>query len=227
MKEKAICLLSGGLDSTVSFVLGLKYLDVSTALTFDYGQKALNQEIKAAERICQLYGIVHQIINLQWLGAITKTALVSLNKQVPRFEFGKSEPKETMKEVWVPNRNGVFINIGAAFAEGLNSQIVVAGFNHEEAETFSDNSLEFMEAANQALKYSTLNGIRVVSFVGKLTKKDIVRLGVKMKAPLQHIWSCYEGGQKMCGRCESCQRNMQAFKSTDNWRLVEEKFSCE
>lgn len=222
--KRAVCLLSGGLDSVVSLAQGVKKLEVVMALTFDYGQRAVEQEIKSAERVCQLYGIVHRIIHLDWLSSITRTALVDKHKEIPRFEFGKTNPKESAKGVWVPNRNGIFINIGAAFAEGLDCQVVIAGFDQEEATFFPDNSIQFVEATNQALRYSTLNGVRVVSFVGNLNKDEIVRFGVEIKAPLSNIWSCYEGGYKMCGGCESCQRVIRAFKITNNWPIIEGRF---
>jgi 7-cyano-7-deazaguanine synthase len=111
----------------------------------------------------------------------------------------------------VPNRNGVLVNIAAAFAERLEADTVVVGFNREEAATFPDNGVEFVEAATRALALSTRKGVRVACPVGGLRKDEIVRLGREIGAPLREVWPCYEGGERMCGTCESCRRFRRAL----------------
>ena len=115
MKNKAVILLSGGLDSLVA--LGYSKLiddyDVELALTFDYGQKAAKEEIKASEKICKYYGIEHKVIELDWLRDITKTSLVSDN-EIPTEGF---ETTKSAESVWLPNRNALFINIAACFCD--------------------------------------------------------------------------------------------------------------
>jgi 7-cyano-7-deazaguanine synthase len=106
----------------------------------------------------------------------------------------------------VPNRNGVFLAVAAAWAEALHADEVVAGFNAEEAASFPDNSVEFVRAYNRSLRLSTRNGVEVRSYTARLRKPAIVRLGLKIGAPLDLIWCCYDGGGRMCGRCESCFR---------------------
>ena len=114
------------------------------------------------------------------------------------------------KAVWVPNRNGAFIEIGAAHAESIGANRLITGFNREEAETFPDNSKQYMKAINQALFFSTANHVRVISGTAHLDKKQIVRLGKKLQVPLEHIWPCYEGGPSWCRQCESCLRTIGA-----------------
>ena len=118
---------------------------------------------------------------------------------------------EAAKAVWVPNRNGVFLNVAAAYAEALGAGVVVAGFNREEARTFPDNSPEFVRRATAALALSTRSRVRIVSPTAKLSKSAIVRLGMELDAPLAHLWSCYGGAQRMCGSCESCARLLRAL----------------
>jgi 7-cyano-7-deazaguanine synthase len=117
--------------------------------------------------------------------------------------------------VWVPNRNGVFINIAAAFAESLGCEAVVCGFNAEEGQTFPDNTAEYAQAATAALAYSTLSQVRVWSPTQDLTKVEIVALARRIGAPLQHVWSCYEPGPEPCGECESCLRFARAMAAGD------------
>jgi 7-cyano-7-deazaguanine synthase len=111
----------------------------------------------------------------------------------------------------VPNRNGVLIAMAAVWAEVNDVPYVVTGFNREEAATFPDNSLEFIEAQNGALRYSTRNGVQVTSPTARMDKVEIVRAGHRAGAPLELCWPCYLGGDTPCGRCESCLRFRRAM----------------
>ncbi|MCG9967637.1 7-cyano-7-deazaguanine synthase QueC [Pelotomaculum terephthalicicum JT] len=211
---KGIVLLSGGLDSAVSLACALRESDIVLCLTFDYGQRASQNEIKAAASLAGHYRLRHQVVEVPFLRDITGTALVKSDLELPEPEITALDEKTaagaSAAQVWVPNRNGLFINIAAAFAESNDAQLVVTGFNSEEAATFPDNSAGFVRAINDSLYYSTLNHVGVVSYTQRLDKADILKLGIKMSVPFQHIWSCYRGGEKMCGRCESCLRLKRA-----------------
>lgn len=208
----AIILLSGGLDSTVSLAKAMRKIKVKLALTFNYGQKASQKEIRAASLIAKHYKIPHRVIELPWLANITKTSLVNKEKAIPEFNFKENDPQGSARAVWVPNRNAVFINVGASFAEVLKYKYIICGFNIEEGESFPDNSKEFLRFINKTLDYSTLNKVKVLSFVANLNKEEIAREGFKYKVPFEYLWSCYNGQEKMCGKCESCQRTIRAFK---------------
>jgi 7-cyano-7-deazaguanine synthase len=204
---KGVAILSGGLDSTVSLAAALRKMDVVLALTFDYGQRAAKRERAAASKVARHYKVPHRVIAIPWLAGLTTTALVNRRARLPVHEMSE----RSAKAVWVPNRNGVFIEIAAAHAESLGADRLITGFNKEEAVTFPDNSPAYVGAINFALSYSTANGVRVVSFTGALDKKGIVALGRRLDAPLKFIWPCYEGGRRWCGECESCLRSLRAL----------------
>ncbi|HEX7901461.1 MAG TPA: 7-cyano-7-deazaguanine synthase QueC [Planctomycetota bacterium] len=204
---KGVAILSGGLDSTVSLAAATKAMDVVLALTFDYGQRAARREREASARVARRYRVPHRVIELPWLAAITRTSLVNRSARLPRNEMSTA----SAKAVWVPNRNGVFIEIAAAHAEALGATRLITGFNREEAATFPDNSAAYVKAVNRALSFSTANGAKVVSYTGTLDKRGIVRLGRRLGAPLHLIWPCYEGGRTWCGTCESCLRSRRAL----------------
>jgi 7-cyano-7-deazaguanine synthase len=204
---KGVAILSGGLDSTVSVAAATRKMDVVLALTFDYGQRAAKRERAASTRIAKYYKIPHRVIAIPWLAGLTSTALVNRRAALPVNEMSD----RSAKAVWVPNRNGVFIEIAAAHAESLGAERLITGFNKEEAVTFPDNSPAYVSAVNYALSYSTANGVRVVSFTGNLEKKGIVNLGRRLNVPLKYIWPCYEGGKRWCGECESCLRSLRAL----------------
>ncbi len=203
---KGVAILSGGLDSSVSLAVATRRMRVALALTFDYGQRAARREREAAAGVARHYRVPHLVIQTPWLRAITTTALVNRRARIPRNEMSE----RSAKAVWVPNRNGCFLEIAAAHAEALGATRLITGFNREEAATFPDNSTAYMRAINRALSYSTANGVRVVSFTANLDKPAIVRLGRRLRVPLETVWPCYEGGRSWCRKCESCLRSIRA-----------------
>ena len=212
---KSIVLLSGGLDSTVNFCKALRQTQVIKALTFDYGQRAAQKEIESAQKICAQYAVSHEVIRLEWLAQITKTALVDRTKELPKLQSSElddlTKTNLSAQSVWVPNRNGVFINSAASFAESLGAELIVVGFNAEEAATFPDNSASFVERINRSLEFSTLNRPQVICYTQSFNKKQIVELSKELQAPFELMWSCYEAGETMCQQCESCKRFYRAM----------------
>lgn len=226
-KKGAISLLSGGLDSAVATHMAAREFRMALALTFDYGQRAAEREVAAARALCEGMGIEHRVIGLPWLADITATALVDRRKELPEVspEALDRDAEKRAAAVWVPNRNGVFIAIAAAFAESIGAGAIVAGFNAEEAATFPDNSAAFVEAANAALGFSTSDGVRVMSPVLSMAKSEIAAQFVKCKLASGSFWCCYDGGEKLCGRCESCARTIRAFKGIGAWEAIRERFA--
>ena len=216
VSKKAVVLLSGGLDSTVNLFDSVKHgYNIVLALTFNYGQKAAAQEIASSKKLCEYLKVPHKVIDLPWFKDFNKSSLLVSDQEIPTGSQVSIDDKvvseETKKSVWVPNRNGIFINIAAGFAESLGAEVVIPGFNAEEAATFPDNTKEFMDKATQSLSYSTSNKVSVGCFTVHLTKPDMVRLGQGLRIPWQMTWPCYLTGEKWCGECESCQRAKRAF----------------
>ena len=150
---KSAILLSGGLDSLVSLGLKKEELNITLALTFDYGQKSAKQEIETSKKICEYYNVEHKVIKLDWLKDITHTALCS-DAEVPTGD-ALNNLENSAKSVWVPNRNGLFLNIAGSFADANGFDYILIGANKEEGQTFPDNTQEFIDAVNREFKYST------------------------------------------------------------------------
>jgi 7-cyano-7-deazaguanine synthase len=129
-----------------------------------------------------------------------------------QIDRGGEATERSAAAVWVPNRNGVLLQVAAMFAESLEAEQVVVGFNAEEAVTFADNSEPFLAATSRALEFSTRNRVRAVSATVQLDKTAVVRLAAEIGAPLSLIWSCYEAGSEHCWRCESCLRLRRALE---------------
>lgn len=208
----ALILLSGGLDSSVNLYEAKAEHKNILALSFNYGQKAALQEIKSATLFCKKLNCEHQIYNLDFFKSWTKTSLINSKKNIPiNIELTSSKAtKESAKQVWVPNRNGVFLNVAACLAESINIPFVYVGFNKEEAETFPDNSVDYLKSVNKSFSFSTLNKVEVKSYTQYLNKKDIYKRAIELNIPINNLWPCYFNGKELCQKCESCQRFLKA-----------------
>lgn len=210
----AIVLLSGGLDSLVSLAEAVKRERRVLALTFDYGQRARKREIQASRRIAEYYRIRHKVIKLAWLRDISSTPLIKKKGRIPG---ARVSPEKGAHIVWVPNRNGVMINIAASIAEAMGYKKIVIGTNAEEGRFFPDNTESFVRAVNKSLFYSTRGNVKVVSFTGRLMKREILRRGLRLNAPLYYVWSCYEGGRDLCLKCHSCGYLARSLREEGVW----------
>lgn len=220
MSKKAVVLLSGGLDSLVSVAAANDFCKVELALTFNYSQLAADEEIQASAEIAKYYNIEHKVINLPFLADITNCALSDSNKNI---EFDKLD-ENSAKAVWVPNRNGLFLNIAASYADSSGFDYIIIGANKEEAGTFPDNSQEFLNRAEAAFEYSTLKKPKILAPLKEFEKYEIINLAIEKNAPLHLLKSCYNSkvysGTKHCGKCESCKRLRDAILKSVNKDLI-------
>jgi 7-cyano-7-deazaguanine synthase len=220
--KRAVALVSGGLDSVVSLAVALDEMQVRLVLFFDYRQRALARERDAAMAVANFYGLPFREVDIGWMGSLLPLGM----RQPDAGSIVGPMPEsalDTVDAVWIPNRNGVFLNAGAAFAEAYQCKYVIAGFNREEAEEFPDNRPEYVMKVNAGFEMSTRNGVEVVSFTQGLNKVETIRRGAELHAPLSVIWSCYQGQERMCGRCASCKKLRAALTATpeDERPLIE------
>lgn len=214
---KSIVLLSSGLDSTYNLYKAHAAGSVLLALTFDYGQKAAEKEKQYSANLCKKLGISHQVVTLDFFRQFDTSSLLNVKKDVPigdaiqMDDVGASQ--ESARSVWVPNRNGIFLNIGAGFAEALGADAVIPGFNKEEAATFPDNSEDFISRLNDSFCLSTANHVKVRCFSTNKNKSEIVADCLEMGVNFEDIWPCYFSNKSICGICESCQRFLRALST--------------
>ncbi len=213
----AVILLSGGLDSALNLALAAKEKKANFALTMQYGQRAEAAELKAAKSLCEHYDIPWRSVDIRWLGEVNPTSLTRAESLLPNLELDELDHPEksdsSMRSVWVANRNGLFLNVAAAFAEALKDNQVLVGFNVEEAATFPDNSAAFLKTINAALSYSTLNKVEISSYTTNWDKTEIMAKALEIGLPLDKVWSCYEPGPQRCWKCESCKRSERALNN--------------
>jgi 7-cyano-7-deazaguanine synthase len=212
--KRAVALVSGGLDSVVSLAMAADVMDVRLVLFCNYGQRAVERERNAVLGVVGFYEFPFKEINAPWLGEL---APEGMRRSAARAgaETAPEPSLDTLDAVWVPNRNGVLLNMAAAFAESFGCDFVVAGFNREEAVEFPDNRAEYVDRVNNGLEMSTRGGVKIVSFTQGLDKREIIIRGHELGAPLSVIWSCYHSRERMCGRCASCRRLKGAIAAVD------------
>jgi len=216
-KPRAVALVSGGLDSVVALALARHRIDVRLLLFVDYGQRSRDSERASVVSVASYYGIPLRDVDVSWLGPLGPGGMRAAGPAPD------ADGLTMLDDVWIPNRNGMLINIAAAFAESYGYDTIVTGFNREEAEEFPDNGAEYVRRATAALGLSTRTGVTVESPTLDMDKREIIRAGMEAGAPLSVIWSCYRSGERMCGRCASCRRLRMALDAVpDDERPVVE-----
>ena len=212
--KRNLVLLSAGLDSTVNLLIAMERGGVGAAVTVDYGQRAARREVEKAAGLCARYGVRHVVLEAAWLGEVCGGALTSPARDLPPVRVDQlrdaARMREVMRAAWVPNRNGLLANMGACVAEAWGMGWVVMGLNAEEGALFPDNSAGFIREVNRALGYATLSRVRLRSFTIAWDKMEIMREAIARDLDFRYVWSCYNGGELMCGSCPSCARLLAA-----------------
>lgn len=212
MRPKAVVLLSGGLDSTTTLAQAIADGCEPTAISFRYGQKH-TKELVSAENVCKHYGVAHVVIDLNL--SSFRSALTRNDIDVPMDREGKLD--EDIPITYVPARNIVFLSIAAGLAESIDADRVYIGANAVDYSGYPDDRPDFFKAYEEMLAKGTKAGVeghpvKIMTPLLHLSKADIVRLGKKLKAPLELTWSCYNGGEKACGHCDSCRLRLEGFR---------------
>ncbi len=214
---KALVLFSGGLDSTTCLTLAIeKYgADDVLALSVSYGQKH-TKEIEAARAVAKHYGVKLQTLDLAEIFADSDCSLLKGSTQeVPKESYAEQLEETNGKPVstYVPFRNGLFLSSAASIALSHGCEVIYYGAHADDAagNAYPDCSQEFNDAINTAIYLGSGKQLRVEApFVGK-TKADVVAEGLRLHAPYELTWSCYEGGEKPCGLCGTCRDRAAAF----------------
>lgn len=212
-KKKAIVLFSGGLDSTTCLFWAISKGYECEALTVSYGQRH-DREVISAEFIAKKLGIkLHHItLNLPWLGETC--SLVDKNKELPDVPL-QEIPKSGIPSTYVPGRNLMFLSVAASLLDAVGADAIVAGPNAVDFSGYPDCTPAFFKAAadaiNRGTKMGVTEGVEVLAPLMRLSKTEIVRLGVELNVPFDLTWSCYAGGTKPCGHCDSCKLRAKGF----------------
>ncbi len=210
--SKAIVLLSGGLDSCVALHVAKADGHEVSAISFDYGQRH-KKELECAKAIAKHAGVTdHRIVSLnlaQWGGS-------SLTDMSMKVEDGNAD-RTDIPLTYVPARNMVFLSVAASLAEASGAEHIYIGVSQMDYSGYVDCRKEFIDAMETAINLGTVMGaeqgkhIYIHAPFENMTKADEIRLGLKLGVDFSLTWSCYRGGERPCGTCDSCLLRARAF----------------
>ncbi|MFH1387586.1 MAG: 7-cyano-7-deazaguanine synthase QueC [bacterium] len=212
-KTKAIVLLSGGLDSTTTLYYALKKGYQCYALVFDYGQRH-KKELRSAVAVAKGAAVEYCVlrIKLPWKGSSLLGARVQLPVARSFKEIGRGIPS-----TYVPARNTIFLSFALSYAEAIGAKAIFIGANAIDFSGYPDCRPDYYRAFQQVITKGTkAKKIKIITPLIHLTKEGIIRLGMKLGAPLEKTWSCYQGGKLPCGVCDSCRLREKGFRGGVN-----------
>ena len=206
--KKAVVLLSGGLDSTTTLYYAKSRGYKCYCLVFDYGQRH-KKEIESAKRVAKRANCKRQIIKfkLPWKGS----SLLDKEMKLPITNY---QLPITIPSTYVPARNIIFLSFALSYAEAIDAEKIFIGANIIDYSGYPDCRPEFFRAFERIITTGTKAGAKIeikAPLVHK-SKAEIVKLAKGLNAPLELTWSCYKGGKKPCGNCDSCILRAKGFK---------------
>lgn len=206
----AVALVSGGMDSCVAAAIARRSSEVAF-LHVHYGQRTQSRELRAFQDIAGYFGIGRRLaVSLEHLARIGGSSLTD-----PAIPVAKGNlAAKGIPSSYVPFRNANLLAVAVSWAEVIGAQTVVIGAVEEDSSGYPDCRRGFFEAFNAAIERGTRpgSGIRVITPVIAMSKKEIVCTGIELGAPLHLTWSCYRNEDVACGECDSCLLRLRAFE---------------
>jgi len=207
---KAVCLLSGGMDSsTLAYVAKSKGYDI-LALHLNYGQRTERKELSSAKKIA---GLLHAEafveINLDYFTKFGASSLTDRGIAVEEFDPARAH----MPSTYVPFRNANLLSIATSFAEARGADAIFIGVQSLDYSGYPDCRPEFIAAFQKVIDLGTKDTTKITLFTPfiRMTKTEILREGIRLGVPYEHTWSCYRNEGKACGTCGSCHFRKEAF----------------
>ena len=215
MGNRAVILLSGGMDSATALAIAKSEGLDAIALTFDYRQRH-RKEVEAARRIARHFGVRdHRVVRLD-LGEIGGSALTDRRIPIPE-QRRLEEIGQTIPATYVPARNTILLSYALGLAEVTGAKAIYIAANAVDYSGYVDCRPEFYKAFQEVARLGTKRGvegdvIEIRTPLIAMTKADIVRKGEELGVPWKLTWSCYRGGERACGVCDSCQLRLKGFR---------------
>ena len=211
MSNSAVCLVSGGLDSCVVAAIASRQVHQLAFLHARYGQRTAARELKAFHDIADFYEVSRRlVINLAYLKEIGGSALTDESIPLPPGDLDRKE----IPASYVPFRNANLLSVATSWAEALRSDRIYIGAVEEDSTGYPDCRDEFFSRFERVIDVGTRPGTQVTILTPliQMSKMQIVRRGVDLKAPLGLTWSCYQSSESACGTCDSCLLRLRGFE---------------
>ena len=209
--KKALCVISGGMDSTTCAYIAKNSGYEIVALHFDYHQRTEQKERECFERICDDLGVGKRyILDAHFIAQIGGNSLTDTNLEVRK---NANIDKNELPNTYVPFRNGVFLAIAGALAERENCEAIFIGVVAEDSSGYPDCSGEFISKMQSAINSGTSPNfsVEIKTPLVHLNKGEIVARALENGVNLGLTWSCYTNSHKACGVCDSCQLRLNGF----------------
>ena len=207
MKDKIVCILSGGLDSTtlLYYLIDCGY-NVYT-ISFNYGQKH-NKELNCASKTCKKLGISHKVVDISLIKSILDRSVLIGCVKVPEGHY----EDESMRQTIVPNRNMLFLSLAIAYAINIGAGEVFYGAHKGDAIAYPDCRPIFVNAMKRVARICDYRPIKISTPFINMSKSTIVKWGIILGVDYSLTWSCYNGHSKACGKCSTCLERLESFK---------------
>ncbi len=202
--KKAVCTISGGLDSAVSAAIAKEQKYDLYFLFFRYGQKTLKKEELSVKKLSKFFTVKKLlIIDLPWIKKISDSFMFD-NKKI-------LNESNSLKE-YVPFRNSMFWAISTAWAETLRANKIFIGSTGGD-HICPDNSPKFISSFQKVMNIGTMlkKDIQLMAPLSKTDKIGAVKIGLKLKVPFKNTWSCHNNNNIACGHCSNCKSRLEAF----------------
>jgi len=206
--KKALCIISGGMDSaTCAYIAKAQNYEI-IGLHFDYNQRTMEKERECFERICDDLGAKKIIIDGKFIAQIGGNSLTDLSMKIREDGVKKDVPNS-----YVPFRNGIFLSIAAAVAEINACEAIFIGVVEEDSSGYPDCTNTFIKAMERALNLGRTqkSKAQICTPLVNLNKSQIVQKALELGVKLEHTWSCYQNSEFACGVCDSCRLRLAGF----------------
>ncbi len=205
--QKAVVILSGGMDSTTLLYDAIDQGYEVYALSFDYNQKH-KRELESAKATCLLLGVPHKVMDLSVLNELAPSSLTRDDWEVPEGHYAD----ENMKQTVVPNRNMVMLSLATSYTIGLEANLLFYGAHSGDHDIYPDCRLEFVEQLGKTIEMCDWNTVTLQAPYINIDKGDIAIRGKELGVDYSKTWTCYKGRGKACGKCGSCVERLEAFE---------------
>jgi len=216
MNQKTIVLLSGGLDSSVTGFLAKKQTKELFGLTFLYGQRH-QREIESAKKIGKKLSLLDHVFFPIDLSQFGGSSLYSSSKENIPQSMDIDEVGRQIPSTYVPARNTIFLSIALGYAETVDADCIGIGVTSSDYSGYPDCRPEYIDAYQNLINVATkktVEGKNISLFTPllHLSKNEIIKKGFDIDVPFQDTWSCYQGKNLACGRCDSCLLRLKGFQ---------------
>lgn len=207
--KKALCVISGGMDSALCAYIAQKQGYEIIALHFDYNQRTMRKERECFNKICDNLAVkTREILDVSFISQIGANALTDINLEIPKTGISKNLPI-----TYVPFRNGIFLSIAAAFAQKENCDAIFIGVVQEDSSGYPDCSENFIKSMESSINLGRgTKNTKIITPLVHLSKAQIVKKAMDLNVPLELTWSCYENENEACGECDSCRLRLKGFE---------------